>query len=111
MPLEVRPHWRIIGSYCLTYEGTHGHAMAVLRAAANASENARLMKLGIRKEAQKDSLCLDDCLVISNTYNVDLCAPHPLSIVACMTHSHTVRSNAQLRSTAILCCYRESCST
>ena len=59
-PLKVRPHWRIIGNYRLTYGGTHGHATAVFRAAANANENARLMKRRIRKEAQKDCLCLDD---------------------------------------------------
>ena len=59
-PLEVRPHWRIIGNYRLTYGGTHGHATAVRRAASNARENARQMNCQIRKKARKDGLCLDD---------------------------------------------------
>ena len=42
-PLEVRPHWRIIGSFYLMYGGTHGHA-TVLCAVANASENASLIR-------------------------------------------------------------------
>ena len=41
--LDVRPHWRIIGNYCLMCGGTRGHAMAVLHAAANTSETASLM--------------------------------------------------------------------
>ena len=57
-PLEVRPHWRIIGNYPLIYGGTRGHATAVLRAAANASVNASLIRCRIIKEAQKDGLCL-----------------------------------------------------
>ena len=58
--LEVRPHWRIIGNYRLMYGGTHGHATAVLRAAANASVNASLIRRRIIKEARKDGLCLTD---------------------------------------------------
>ena len=44
------------------YGGTHGHATAVLRATANASENASLMRRRIIKEARKDGLRLTDAL-------------------------------------------------
>ena len=43
-PLVLRPHWRFIENYTLTYEGTHDHATAVLRAAENAKKNAHLIK-------------------------------------------------------------------
>ena len=59
-PLEVQPHWRIIGNYCLMYGGTHGHDTAVLCAAANASVNASMIRRRIIKEAGKDGLCLTD---------------------------------------------------
>ena len=64
-PLEVRPHWLIIGNYRLMYGGTHGHASAVLCAAANVSENASLMRRRIIKEAQKDGLCLTDAFSVN----------------------------------------------
>ena len=52
-PLEVRPHWRIIGNYRLTYGGTRGRATGVLHAAANARENASLMQRPIIKKTRK----------------------------------------------------------
>ena len=58
--LEVRPHLRIIGSYCLMYRETRGHATGVLHAADNAHENAYLMQRRIIKKTQKHNLCLTD---------------------------------------------------
>ena len=60
LPLESRPHWRIIGNYRLMYGGTHGHATAVRRAASNARENAGRIKRRIRKISRKNGLYLED---------------------------------------------------